>query len=134
MDGIMDAGRMIRAFLEDLQATARPSTLQEAMALRNSLLIEAEAVFTQLIDSLAPDEAPNQITAAEAVIEVVDADTGRLYRRPVDLRYTENENGIVLTGEDICGQPASIVYLSSSYLQKLVDISGQGPEEGHCHH
>ena len=134
MDKIMDAGRVIREFLADLHATARPSTLEEAMALRNSLLIEAEAAFTTLLDGLAPEEGPNHIRASEAVIEVVDADTGRLYRRRVDLSYTENENGIILAGEDMCGQPASIVYLSSSYLQKLVDISGQGPEEGHCHH
>ncbi len=129
----MDAGQAVREFLEDLVLQAAPSTPAEAMALRNGVLVEAEAVFTALLDSLAQADAPCCIAAGEVVVELVDRATGRLFRRPLELSYEENENGIVLCGEDMGGQPASIVYLSDSYLQRLADISGQGPEEDHCH-
>lgn len=132
MDGNMDVGKAVREFVDNLAAEAGPSTLREAIALRNSLLIEAEAVFTQMFDRFSPQDGPCRIAADYVVIELVDGLTGRLYRRPVELRYEENENGIVLTGEDMTGQPSSIVYLSDAYLQKLADISGKGEEAHKC--
>lgn len=133
MKNYMDAGRAIREFFEGLVLQTAPSTPAEAMALRNGVLVETEAVFSALFDSLAQADAPCGITASEVVVELVDRATGRLFRRPLELSYEENENGIVLCGEDMSGQPSSIVYLSGSYLQRLADISGQGPEEDHCH-
>lgn len=133
MKAKMDMGRAIHECLEALVTEADPTTLAEAMALRNSILIEAEATFATLFERLDQSVAPCHISAREVVVELVDGASGRLFRRPLELQYEESENGIVLSGEDMRGQPVSIVYLSDSYLQRLVDISGQGPEKGHCH-
>ena len=128
-----NAGQAVQEFLQELEGAAQISSLAEAIALRNSAFIEAEAAFAELFARFAPEEGPCQIEADEVIIELVDRSTGQLYRRPIELNYKENENGIVLTGEDMAGQPSSIVYLSGAYMQRLADISGQGPEEGHCH-
>ncbi|MEA4971261.1 MAG: hypothetical protein VB051_12180 [Candidatus Pelethousia sp.] len=133
MENYIDVGRAIREFLEGLVLQTAPSSPAEAMALRNGVLVETEAVFSTLFDRLSQADAPCGIAASEVVVELVDRATGRLFRRPLELSYEENENGIVLCGEDMSGQPSSIVYLSDSYLQRLTDISGQGPEEDHCH-
>lgn len=133
MDQRTDAGQAMRKFLQGAMKAARPTSMEEAIALRNSLLIEAEAVFTELLAAFAPLEGPFRIGAEDVIVELVDGATGQLYRRPLELHYEESENGIVLCGEDMAGQPVSIVYLSDAYMQRLVDISGQGPEEDHCH-
>lgn len=128
----LDAGQAFHAFIEEVIQKAGPTTAQEVMAVRNQLYSALEQYFVRMLSGMQPESDTDQIAADNVIIELLDARTGQLYRRPVELRYEENDNGIVLTGEDMSGRSASIVFLSDAYLKKLVDISGQGPDENEC--
>ena len=41
-----------------------------------------------------------EISAKEVTVEVVDAATGKVYRRTLPIDYYENANGLVLRGEN----------------------------------
>jgi len=126
-----DAGKAFSDFWNELLEKAGPSSLNEAIALRNHMLIEMEAAFGALFERFS-ESAPSHIAADSVVMELVDRASGQLIRRPVELSYEENENGIVLTGEDMTGRPSSIVFLSDTYVKKLVDISGGGADTHKC--
>jgi len=126
-----DAGKAFSDFWNEILEKAGPSSLNEAIALRNHMLIEMEAAFGALFERYGAS-APSHVAVDSVVMELVDRASGQLIRRPVELRYEENENGIVLTGEDMTGRPSSIVFLSDTYLKKLVDISGGGADTHKC--
>ncbi|MGI5908672.1 MAG: hypothetical protein ACOX8O_08670 [Christensenellales bacterium] len=127
-----DVGARIESFIRELVQKADPSSRDEVMALRNCFYAALEGVFSNLLEDKEPESGVDQIVANNVVMELVDSATGQLYRRHLQLGYEENDNGIVLTGEDMTGRSSSIVFLSDAYLKKLVDISGQGPDEHHC--
>jgi hypothetical protein len=74
------------------------------------------------------------ISADEVTIKVTDAQTGRSFERSLPMDYFENENGIMLGGEDIDGKSVIMCFLSSEGLKKRKDASGQGPDEGRHPH
>ena len=93
----------------------------------------------ELFDTVAQQlqaEAPatDYLSAPNAVVEITDTKTGNLYRRYLELEYQENDNGIRLLGEDMSGQQAQIVFLSSTALHKMHDLRGKGPDEPHHKH
>lgn len=93
----------------------------------------ARRVFDGVCGALPSNaEAAVQITAPNAVVEVVDAETGRLYRRYLELAYEENDNGLRLSGEDMAANCVQIVFLSEAALAKMNDLRGNGPDAPRC--
>ena len=68
------------------------------------------------------------ISASSVTVSVTDDSTGRTFSRTLPIDYFENANGIRLQGEDMQGQPAEIVFLSSTALNKIKDMTGKGPD------
>lgn len=95
----------------------------------------ARELFDTILKML-PDnhEAATQIASPNAVVEVVDSKTGKMYRRYLELEYDETENGLRLLGDDIGGNPVQIVYLSNSALERMKDLQGFGPDNPVCNH
>lgn len=93
----------------------------------------ARKLFDAVTEALLQDETPvDFLSAPNAVLEVVDQTTGRLYRRYLELEYEENDNGIRLLGEDMAAQPVQIVFLSNAALKKMHDLQGAGPDTPRC--
>ena len=78
------------------------------------------------------DEKISQISAQEVTVEVVDAATGKVYRRVLPIDYYENANGIVLRGENLDGSVSQLVFYSARGMQRLQDLTGKGPDEDPC--
>lgn len=131
MSAFADVGQAFQTFIHDMVCKVNPSAQEEVMGLRNQLYAAMEEYFTQMLSDMQQSDAEH-IASNNVIIELVDSRTGQLYRRPVELRFEENENGIVLTGEDMSSRSSSIVYLSDAYMKKLTDISGKGPNEHKC--
>lgn len=98
---------------------------------------ERTALARKLFDEIASQlsvEAPetSQITTPNAVVEVVDSQSGYLYRRYLELAYDETDNGLRLFGDDIGGNPVQIVFLSSTALERIHDLQGKGPDFSPC--
>ncbi|MDR2784692.1 MAG: hypothetical protein LBB83_02135, partial [Treponema sp.] len=64
--------------------------------------------------------------------EVLDAESGRLFRRYLELEFEENDNGIRLAGENMAGEPTHLVFLSETALKKMRDIRGHGRDTPRC--
>lgn len=98
---------------------------------------ERALLLRRLYDGLARallEDAPgtSHITAANAVVEVVDAASGYLFRRYLEVEYDESVNGLRLLGEDIAAKPVQIVFLSEEALGRMHELRGQGPDEPRC--
>jgi hypothetical protein len=89
-------------------------------------------LFDGLCEPLLEDSSTDHIFAPNAVIEVIDTSSGRLYRRYLELSYDENDNGIRLMGETMSGDPAQIVFLSETALEKMRSLKGEGVEAPPC--
>ena len=90
-------------------------------------------LFDSVVSSCGSrDDYLSLISAPNAVIEVTDRDTGELFRRYLELSYTENDNGIRLGGEDMGGRATDIVFLSSAALEKMRDLRGGGIDSPRC--
>ena len=50
------------------------------------------------------------ISAKEVTVEVVDAATGKLYRRTLPIDYYETANALVLRGENLDGSISQLVF------------------------
>ena len=71
----------------------------------------------------------SSISSSVVTITVTDDKTGQIFTRSLPIDYFENDNGIRLRGENIQGQPIELVFLSNSALEKIKDLTGQGPDE-----
>ncbi|HHW06458.1 MAG TPA: hypothetical protein GXX34_02825 [Clostridia bacterium] len=72
------------------------------------------------------------IYASEAVVEVVEAGTGRVLRRRLPMEYWETGNGIRLVGETVDGVATHLAFLSETGVLRMKDILGQGPDTPRC--
>ncbi|MBP2637626.1 MAG: hypothetical protein H6Q72_3533 [Firmicutes bacterium] len=77
-------------------------------------------------------DCPNIIEADGVVLEVIDKNTGKTFRRSLPLAYLETGNGVVLSGENLDGKPAQISFLSDVALTKINDLIGKGPDHDRC--
>lgn len=75
---------------------------------------------------------PEKIQADWIVVEVMDQDTGKFFRRNLPLKYFENNNGLVLSGETPEGKPSQIAFLSRTAVNKINDLLGKGPDSPRC--
>lgn len=72
------------------------------------------------------------ISAKEVTVEVVDAATGKLYRRTLPIDYYETANALVLRGEKLDGSISQLVFYSARGMQRMQDLTGKGPDEDPC--
>lgn len=76
----------------------------------------------------------DRLSAQTVTLEFKDEGDKSVYRRTLPLEYVENDNGIVLTGEDIHGAAASIAFLSASAVEKISALTGKGWQNPRCNH
>ncbi|WP_371380644.1 hypothetical protein [Sporomusa aerivorans] len=74
----------------------------------------------------------DKIEADWVIVEVVDKNTGQMFRRNLPVGYLETDNGIVLTGEAMDGTTTHINFLSEAALAKINDLLGKGPDKARC--
>ena len=72
------------------------------------------------------------ISAKEVTVEVVDAATGKLYRRTLPIDYYEPANALVLRGENLDGSISQLVFYSARGMLRVQDLTGKGPDEDPC--
>jgi hypothetical protein len=108
------------------------SEIAEKLRGRKDAAALLRRLFDGLSEKLLENTATDHITAANAVLEVLDDDTGRLYRRYLELGYEENDNGIRITGENMAGEETGIVFLSETALKKMGDLRGAGADTPRC--
>lgn len=77
-------------------------------------------------------ELLDKIEADEVIVEVIDKNTGKMFRRNLPMRYFETTNGVILSGETFDGKPAEINFLSDAVLAKINDLFGKGPDHSPC--
>lgn len=93
----------------------------------------ARKLYDRLAEKLLAGALDVAVLAApNAVVEIIDRESGLLYRRYLELGFEETGNGLRLMGDDIGGKPVQIVYLSNAALEKLHDLSGRGPDTPRC--
>ena len=91
-----------------------------------------ECLAKQFNLATEPAQSLTKIEAASVVIEVMDQNTGKVYRRQLPINYLENSNGLILSGETIEGTPSQIAFLSDTALTKITDLCGQGADAPRC--
>lgn len=74
------------------------------------------------------------LSANTAVIEICDEHSKHILRRNVPLYFTENNNGIILKGEDADGKDSTIAFLSEGATEKIMELLGRGSDKRHPHH
>jgi hypothetical protein len=78
------------------------------------------------------EESVDHIEADSITVEVIDKHTGQVFRRHLPVAYAENDNGLILSGENFLGQATQIVLLSDTALHKITEITGSGPDKPRC--
>lgn len=97
----------------------------------------AGSVFIEQVKKLGDADSFQSIEKIESpavAVEVLDRETGMLFRRELPLNYLETENGIILSGENSNGAPSTIAFLSDTALHRINDLRGKGPDEHTCDH
>ncbi|NLT96490.1 MAG: hypothetical protein GXW85_13360 [Clostridia bacterium] len=107
------------------------------LELQHYYLDTAADSFKKLVEEHYPAELEqveilDRIEANSVVIEVIDKNTRQLFRRILPLDYLETDNGIVLYGETVDGQPTQIAFLSDLALSKINDVQGKGLDKPRC--
>ena len=73
-----------------------------------------------------------EIMADSVVVEVTDKLTGKVYRRELPIDFYENANLLKLSGENLDGSTAQLVFYSERGIQRLNDLTGKGPDRDRC--
>lgn len=81
---------------------------------------------------MSAPEIPDRIEADSIVVEVTDKHTGKVFRRNVPVAYLETDNGVILAGETLAGEPCEIALLSATALARMKDVFGKGPDGDRC--
>lgn len=84
------------------------------------------------MELLYGDTETEYINASKVTIHVQDEAAGRIYSRLLPLTYRENNNGLVLSGENVSGEPSEIVFFSETAVDKVSDITGHGEDHSPC--
>ena len=78
------------------------------------------------------DDAIFEISAKEVTVEVVDAASGKTYRRTLPIDYYETANALILRGENLDGSFSQLVFYSARGMQRMQDLTGKGPDADPC--
>ena len=73
-----------------------------------------------------------QISAREVTLEVTDSVSGKIYRRTLPIDYLETANTLVLRGENLDGSLSQLVFYTARGMQRLQDLTGNGPDKDPC--
>ncbi len=73
-----------------------------------------------------------EIIADSVTVEVTDRVTGKVYRRELPIDFYENANLLKLSGENLDGSTAQLVFYSERGIQRLGDLTGKGPDTDPC--
>ena len=73
-----------------------------------------------------------EISARMVTVEVKDEQTGQVFRRELPIDYYENANLVKLSGENMDGSTAQLVFYSTRGIQRLKDLTGKGPDHDGC--
>lgn len=93
-----------------------------------------QALEVQMCQHNQVSHSTDHICSDQIMLHVQDRETGHVYCRSLPLDYEENNNGILLTGEDLDAQEVHISFLSDTALRKINDLLGQGPDSSPCEH
>ena len=97
---------------------------------------EISNLMRTLFDSIQENVLKNlgisQINSPNIVVEVIDDQTSLLFRRYLELEYSENSNGLIITGENINGEKAEIVFLSEDAISRISELKGDGENSSPC--
>lgn len=74
----------------------------------------------------------DRIEADSIIVEIIDKNTGRTYRRNLPVSYFETANVVVLSGESIEGSPAQIAFYSAEALARINELVGKGADAPRC--
>lgn len=86
--------------------------------------VEVRKISDALGQKLLQNQPVKSIQAPNIVVEVIDKETGQLYRRYLEVAYEESSTGLMLKGEDIAGEEAIIAFLSQSGIEKIYELRG----------
>ena len=89
-------------------------------------------LFDKIHESIIIDAEISQITSPNIVAEVIDEKTGLLFRRYLEIEYSENSNGLMISGENIKGEKSEIVFLSETAVSRISELKGSGLDNPHC--
>jgi hypothetical protein len=104
----------------------------------NSIYLErAAASLQQWAEKYAPasieESGLGDIIEADSItVEIIDKNTGNLFRRNLPIKYLETDNGLILSGETMEGNPSQIAFLSDTALSRINDVVGKGPDTHRC--
>lgn len=73
-----------------------------------------------------------EISADTVTVEVTDGKTGKVYRRELPIDYYENANFLSLSGENLDGSIARLVFYSARGIERMKDLTGKGPDHDPC--
>ena len=82
--------------------------------------------------SIEESDSVDRIEADAITVEIIDKNTGKLFRRNLPIKYFETDNGLVLSGETMEGKPSKIAFLSDTALCRVNDVVGKGPDTHRC--
>lgn len=73
-----------------------------------------------------------EISASQVTVEIRDERTGQVFRRDLPIDYYENANVLRLSGENVDGSTAQLVFYSARGIQRLKDLTGKGADHDNC--
>jgi len=73
-----------------------------------------------------------EIRAKTVTVEVIDEQTGQVFRRTLPIDYYENANCLRLQGENLNGSISELVFYTARGLERLKDLTGKGPDTDGC--
>ena len=122
---------VLKELVDKLISTSNANTSEDLIDLRNYTL---NYILDYFNEHLTPNNNPlDLISSDEITVEVKDNNTNKIFSRVLDISYTENSNGIKMTGENLKGQPSEIVFLSDTAINKIIDVTGKGLNKSRCH-
>lgn len=122
---------VLKDALDNLFSVSNDETNGDLINLRSYVI---DYIIDYFNNKLTPNNTPiDFISCDEITVEVKDKATNRIFRRNLDISYLENSNGLKLMGENLKGKPSEIVFLSDAAVNKIIDITGQGPNQSKCH-
>lgn len=101
------------------------------MVTRNILFIKRRFIYFGK-KAKATDEKIFEIHAEVVTVEVRDIVTGEIFRRELPISYYENANFLRLSGENLDGSLAQLVFYTARGLSRMKDLTGKGPDHDDC--
>lgn len=88
--------------------------------------------MSELKNNEKPENEVFEIVADMVTVEVKDKLTGKVYRRELPIDFYENANLLKLSGENLDGSTAQLVFYSERGIQRLEDLTGKGADSDPC--